>query len=449
MKISRKWQPCFLPVTWHFPPAALPCSSYVLSVCPLSAFPPNRLPVDPQSFLSKEVFPLRLIEHVFTNLDDVQIISEILIKAADAYFTIPGAKWNYSVAGRFKQYYFSVLVAFNREMIVDVQVDFIKTREGQQIAEMVALYYLLKYLDQHNIEENTNEAARQMLANFLDRDPDSQTIITANIGEYYDGGQYLYFRAGVPDHMYKFPNLTTLTNGIARGERLHLGKFFDQQITPENLDKDSKQWLDLIIKLSSTADLTRDGYYEASVKNELPLASVIMDEVDQILKTGNTLYNRWKVPIKWEERALKAAVSIKANGADDDPSRYLDVSVDLPADLIRGQAAYYHLDDHTWKIYTEDTLSKPQIIGEEASIKNSLVTQGCIVNGDVEGSVLFNNVYIGEGAKIVDSVLMPGVLVEEGAEVYKSIIDEGVVIKAKAVINKEAKEVQLVSDNAR
>lgn len=102
-----------------------------------------------------------------------------------------------------------------------------------------------------------------------------------------------------------------------------------------------------------------------------------------------------------------------------------------------------------WKIYTEDTLSKPQIVGEEASIKNSLVTQGCIVNGDVKGSVLFNNVYVGEGAKVVDSVLMPGVLIEEGAEVYKSIIDEGVVIKAKKVVNKEAKEVELVSDNAK
>ena len=102
-----------------------------------------------------------------------------------------------------------------------------------------------------------------------------------------------------------------------------------------------------------------------------------------------------------------------------------------------------------WKIYTEDTLSKPQIIGEEACIKRSLVTQGCIVNGDVEGSVLFNNVYIGEGAKVVDSVLMPGVLVEEGAEVYKAIVDEGVVIKAKTVVNKEAKNVELVSDNSR
>lgn len=102
-----------------------------------------------------------------------------------------------------------------------------------------------------------------------------------------------------------------------------------------------------------------------------------------------------------------------------------------------------------WKIYTEDTLSKPQIIGEEASVKNSLVTQGCIVNGDVEGSVLFNNVYIGEGAKVVNSVLMPGVLVEEGAEVYKAIVDEGVVIKAKKVVNKEAETVELVSDNAK
>ena len=101
-----------------------------------------------------------------------------------------------------------------------------------------------------------------------------------------------------------------------------------------------------------------------------------------------------------------------------------------------------------WKIYTEDTLSKPQIIGEEATVKHSLVTQGCIVNGEVEGSVLFNNVYIGEGAKVVDSVLMPGVLVEEGAEIYKAIIDEGVVVKSSDVINKEAKEVELVSDNA-
>lgn len=102
-----------------------------------------------------------------------------------------------------------------------------------------------------------------------------------------------------------------------------------------------------------------------------------------------------------------------------------------------------------WKIYSEDTLGKPQLIGKDASVKKSLVTQGCVVNGEVEGSVLFNNVNVGEGAKVIDSVLMPGVLVEEGAVVKKAIIDEGVVIKAGTVVNDEAKEVALVSDNGR
>ena len=102
-----------------------------------------------------------------------------------------------------------------------------------------------------------------------------------------------------------------------------------------------------------------------------------------------------------------------------------------------------------WKIYSEDTLGKPQLIGKDASVKKSLVTQGCVVNGEVEGSVLFNNVNVGEGAKVIDSVLMPGVLIEEGAVVKKAIIDEGVVVKAGTVVNDEAKEVALVSDNGR
>lgn len=102
-----------------------------------------------------------------------------------------------------------------------------------------------------------------------------------------------------------------------------------------------------------------------------------------------------------------------------------------------------------WKIYTSDTNSHPQIIGSQGKIVNSLVTQGCIIDGDVQGSVLFDSVHVGVGAKVVDSVLMPGVLVEEGAEIYKAIIDEGVVVKAGTIINKEAKKVELISDNNR
>lgn len=118
-------------------------------------------------------------------------------------------------------------------------------------------------------------------------------------------------------------------------------------------------------------------------------------------------------------------------------------------DLLDDKELDFYNIKKDWKIYSEDTLGKPQLIGKDASVKNSLVTQGCVVNGEVEGSVLFNNVNVGEGAKVIDSVLMPGVLIEEGAVVKKAIIDEGVVIKAGTVVNDEAKEVALVSDNGR
>ncbi len=99
-----------------------------------------------------------------------------------------------------------------------------------------------------------------------------------------------------------------------------------------------------------------------------------------------------------------------------------------------------------WKIYTEDTLAKPQYIGEDAEICNSIINQGCVIEGKVKGSVLFGGVSIGKDAVIEDSVLMPGVLVEEGAIIKKSIIDEGVVVESGKVINEEANEVMLVSN---
>ncbi|MDD3026861.1 MAG: glucose-1-phosphate adenylyltransferase [Erysipelotrichaceae bacterium] len=100
-----------------------------------------------------------------------------------------------------------------------------------------------------------------------------------------------------------------------------------------------------------------------------------------------------------------------------------------------------------WKIYTEDTLAQPQYVGEDAQISNSIINQGCMIEGTVTGSILFGGVSVGKGAIVEDSVLMPGVLVEEGSVIRKAIIDEGVVITENSKINEDAGEVVLVSNN--
>ncbi len=108
------------------------------------------------------------------------------------------------------------------------------------------------------------------------------------------------------------------------------------------------------------------------------------------------------------------------------------------------------LDDPSWKIYTEDSNSLPHYIGPNANIKNAFITQGCIIAGEVKNSVLFTDVKVGEGAKIIDSVLMPGVEVEEGAVVTRALVADGVKIGKQAVVGSaDSEHIELVAKRVK
>lgn len=108
------------------------------------------------------------------------------------------------------------------------------------------------------------------------------------------------------------------------------------------------------------------------------------------------------------------------------------------------------LSDPTWKIYTEDATTLPHYIGPDANIKSAFINQGCIIAGDVENSVLFTGVRVGEGAKIIDSVLMPGVEVEDGAVVQRALVADGVKIGKQAVVGSaDSEHIELVAKRVK
>lgn len=108
------------------------------------------------------------------------------------------------------------------------------------------------------------------------------------------------------------------------------------------------------------------------------------------------------------------------------------------------------LNDPTWKIYTEDSSSLPQYIGPHAKINRAYITQGCIVEGEVKGSVLFTNAKVGAGAKVIDSVLMPGVVVEEGAVVTRALVADDVAIGKGVVVGcADSETIELVANNVK
>ena len=92
------------------------------------------------------------------------------------------------------------------------------------------------------------------------------------------------------------------------------------------------------------------------------------------------------------------------------------------------------LSGETDKVYSRNPSMPPHYIGPNANIQNSLVSDGCDVDGRIEFSVLFPGVTIGTGATVTDSILMPGATIEDGATVEYAIVSENAVIKKNAHI---------------
>ena len=91
-----------------------------------------------------------------------------------------------------------------------------------------------------------------------------------------------------------------------------------------------------------------------------------------------------------------------------------------------------NLYDPEWPIRSRPAVRPPHYAGEDAEIIHSIVTEGCVIEGRVENSVLSNSAVVGKGAKVLYSVLMPGAVIEDNAIVEYAIIGENTVVKSGA-----------------
>ncbi|MDO5560483.1 MAG: glucose-1-phosphate adenylyltransferase [Oscillospiraceae bacterium] len=100
-----------------------------------------------------------------------------------------------------------------------------------------------------------------------------------------------------------------------------------------------------------------------------------------------------------------------------------------------------NLYDADWKIYSRNMSLPPQYIGQDAQIEDSLICDGCNVNGSVNSSVVYSGVTIEENVIIDHSVIMPGTVVKSGSIVRYSIIGEESIIENDTVIGAAKDEV--------
>ena len=81
------------------------------------------------------------------------------------------------------------------------------------------------------------------------------------------------------------------------------------------------------------------------------------------------------------------------------------------------------------RIYTKIRNSAPTKYTEGATVKNSLVADGCVIEGTVENSILFRGVRVGRGTVVKNCILLQDTFVGANATLNCVISDKNVVIK--------------------
>ena len=106
---------------------------------------------------------------------------------------------------------------------------------------------------------------------------------------------------------------------------------------------------------------------------------------------------------------------------------------DANMDLL-GERPEFDITDTGWRLHSRNPIAPPHYIGENGKVVNSIVSLGCVIEGEVENSVLSNNVVIKKGAVVKNSVIFSDTVIEEDARIECAIIDEQVSVGKKAVV---------------
>jgi glucose-1-phosphate adenylyltransferase len=101
---------------------------------------------------------------------------------------------------------------------------------------------------------------------------------------------------------------------------------------------------------------------------------------------------------------------------------------------LLGESPALDLYDPEWIIHTRSEERPPAKIGPEARVGGNLLSNGCIIEGTVERSVISPGVYLSAGAVVRDSVVMSDTWVGPGVVIDRAIIDKDVKVAEGAQV---------------
>ncbi|RRD95884.1 glucose-1-phosphate adenylyltransferase subunit GlgD [Clostridiales bacterium COT073_COT-073] len=101
------------------------------------------------------------------------------------------------------------------------------------------------------------------------------------------------------------------------------------------------------------------------------------------------------------------------------------------------------------KVFTKVKDETPAKYNPEAEVKNSIIADGCIIEGYVENSILFRGVRVGKNSRVVNSIIMQGSVIENDVSLEHVIFDKEITITANHSLKGEVTAPMIVGKNRK
>ena len=168
-----------------------------------------------------------------------------------------------------------------------------------------------------------------------------------------------------------------------------------------------------------------EKYLTADAKSETSSHDFGKDIIPQMLSDGGRLYS-YAFNGYWKDVGTIESLW-QAN---------MDLLQDEPPFELSGK----------WRIYSFNPSMPPQFVGKDAHIVRAMISEGTMIFGTVENSVIFPGVRVAKGAVVRNSVLLPSARVAEGAVVDYAILAQNVTVEAGAQVIGEQSQIAVIPE---
>ena len=199
-------------------------------------------------------------------------------------------------------------------------------------------------------------------------------------------------------------------------------------------ETDTELTLDENGKIVSAIIKARPEQHECLVAEDVYVMkkSLLYDLIDYGVTYGWKTFKKDVVAKKFAELNIYAYEHKGYFKVIDDLETYLASNLDT---LSRDVRVELFREDQPILTRTKDSV--PTKYGDNAKVKSCYVADGCVIDGDVENSIIFRNVKVKSGAKIKNSIIMQNSIVESNASLDCVRVDKNAVVSESKILKGE------------